>query len=110
LGFEAPAEPRKIFLGFLITALMEIEATLYSSDRVTTSANQMIGLIQSLDKKSKEALKTQYDNLLELRNHSGTREDYEKIYTEITDHLHKTWLRELRARPRMTGEAHLGSS
>jgi hypothetical protein len=70
----------------------------------------MIGLIQSLDAKSKEDLKIQYDKLLDLRNRSAPIEEYEKAYSEITNYLHKSWLKELRARPRMTGEAHLGSS
>lgn len=109
MSFEFPSEPRKIFLGFLITTLMETEATLYNSGAVTQSTNQMIGLIQSLDRKSKDDLNPQYEKLLELRNHSGTREDYEKVYSQIADYLHEHWLKEIRASPRIKGEAHLGS-
>lgn len=103
-GIEQAPEPRKIFLGFLITALMEIEATLYHGSNISRTPALMLGLIDSLDETAKEKLKSQHEKLATMRLHpymkGNTKEAYEQLYREITTYLHQTWLKELQAKPR----------
>ena len=110
MTFESTPEPRKIFLGFLITTLMEIESCLYNSPHKTSAASMMLGLIDSLNKEAKDALKNQYATLVKLREQGPKRNEMEKLYSEITTYLHATILKELSAKPRFleTGKS-LGS-
>jgi len=96
-------EPRKVFINFLIWNIKSIEDRIYFLSKVSTAIVPLMGLIDSLDKKSKKALKTQYAQLKGMKEgkaslHNGV---VEGIYREILTYLHENFLQEVRlARPK----------
>jgi len=56
-------DPRKVFINYLIFLIKEIENRIYLYSKVSTAIVPLMGLIDSLDEKSKKTLKEQYDQL-----------------------------------------------
>jgi len=96
-------EPRKVFINFLIWNIKQIEDRIYFFSKVSTAIVPLMGLIDSLDKKSKETLKEQYELLKAMKEgkrgmHNGI---VEQTYREILTYLHENFLQEVRfARPK----------
>lgn len=96
-------EPRKVFINFLIWNIKSIEDRIYFTSKVSTAIVPLMGLVDSLDEKSKKKLKTQYDQLKAMKEgiaslHNG---GVEEIYREILTYLHNSFLQEVRfARPK----------
>ena len=88
-------EPHKVFINFLIWNIKQIETCIYMFRRGTLASHMLMGLIDSLDDKSKEKLKKEYLELIAFRG--GTRTmlvgDAERIYRVVLNHLHDTYLR-----------------
>lgn len=96
-------EPRKVFINFLIWNIKSIEDRIYFYSKVSTAIVPLMGLIDSLDKKSKKTLKKQYDKLKAMKEgkaglHNGV---VEEIYREVLTYLHSSYLAEVRwAKPK----------
>ena len=90
-------EPRKVFINFLIWNLKQIEEILYFTRRTSLAIRPLMGLVDSLDSKSKKALKNQYQKLQAMRE--GTvavsRENIDEIYRNVLTHLHENYLQEV---------------
>lgn len=90
-------EPRNVFVSFLIWNIKSIEDRIYFYSKVSTAIVPLMGLIDSLDKKSKETLKEQYDQLKAMKEgraklHNG---GVEEIYRAVLTYLHRTYLSEV---------------
>lgn len=98
MAADFQGEPRKVFINFLIWNIKQIEDKIYFQHRLSTAIIPLMGLIDSLDAKSKEGLKGQYAKL-EGMSRGKVGLDYgdvEAIYREALSYLHETYLKEVR--------------
>ena len=106
------AEPRKVFVNFLIWNIKQIETDVFQNRNRTPSVlSPLIGLISSLDEKSKKTLDPQNKRLLAMRRdtYEFSLAETEKIYGEILAYLHSTYLSEVsRVRPWNPQPEHIG--
>jgi len=104
-------DPRKVFINYLIFLIKEIESRIYLYSKVSTAIVPLMGLVDSLDEKSKKTLKEQYDRLKAMKEgkmglHNGV---VEGLYREVLTYLHNTYLAEVRfAVPKYPGSSKLG--
>jgi len=88
-------EPRKVFLGFLIQRLMDIEEKIYLRiPPSTSSVKAMMGLIDSLSSESKDKLSKEYEALQKAYD-NGIDVDLHRIFRDISSYLHQTYLKEI---------------
>jgi len=102
MATDFQGDPRKVFINYLIFLIKEIENRIYLYSKVSTAIVPLMGLIDSLDEKSKNKLKTQYDQLKGMKEGKvGLRTGVvEELYRQVLTYLHNTYLAEVRfARP-----------
>ena len=90
--------PRKAFRGFLLYQLQPIVIGVYGNSSIMRrrSLSALMGLIDSLNTSSKEALATSRKDLEEMFA-SGQLDDkrIQKAYGDVTNYLHRTYLAEV---------------
>jgi len=110
MATDFQGEPRKVFINFLIWNIKQIEDKIYYQHRFSTAVTPLMGLIDSLDIKSKGTLKEQYAKLEDV-NRGKTALTYgmlETVYKEVLSYLHNTYLAEVRfAKPRYPSDRKL---
>jgi len=110
MAADFAGDPRKVFINYLIFLIKEIENRIYLYSKVSTAIVPLMGLIDSLDEKSKDKLKTQYEQLKKMKEgkmglHNGA---VEGLYRQVLTYLHGTYLAEVRwAKPRYTNKRKL---
>lgn len=96
-------EPRKVFLNLLLWNVKIIETHIYMQRNSSAALRALMGLIDSLDQKSKKDLGERYDQLKEVSEGKSPLYDgmLEEAFSEILSYLHEGYLKEMRfATPR----------
>jgi len=107
LSHDGFPEPRKIFLGFLIQRIYDIQDKIYLCVPPSThSIKAMMGLIDSLSSESKKALSKEYEELKEAWDKGDfVDSDLHRIFRNISTYLHETYLLEVHmAAPRFKAD------
>jgi hypothetical protein len=91
-------DPRKVFINFLIYQLNYTVSGIYSytARLQRRSIRPLMGLIASLDERSKQALKDKYEELVRFdRTGNWTLGGLQEIYDNVLSYLHRTYLSEI---------------
>jgi len=89
-------EPKKVFTNMiLIPRLSEVETMIYVGNRPSKAIRPMRGIIDSLNKNDQKKLAKLREKLAnwELDPSSATRFAIEDVFRELSEYLHKTYLK-----------------